>query len=104
MTPLLKKGDKVYLLTKNLKTKKRSKKLNHIKVESFFIQKVKGPNNYKLNLLKDVKIHSIFDISLLESAHPNTLIQEKFHYQTQEGEEFEVEKILKQKNQKYLVK
>ena len=29
--PLLKKRDKVYLLTKNLKTKKSSKKLDHVK-------------------------------------------------------------------------
>ena len=35
--PQLKEGDKVYLLTKNLKTRKRSKKLDYIKVGLFLI-------------------------------------------------------------------
>ena len=35
--PQLKKGDRVYLLTKNLKTRKRSKKLDHVKVGPFLI-------------------------------------------------------------------
>ena len=40
--PQLKKGDKVYLLTKNLKTRILSKKLDYIKVGPFFIKEVKG--------------------------------------------------------------
>ena len=35
MTSQLKEGDKVYLLTKNLKTRKKSKKLDYVKVEQF---------------------------------------------------------------------
>ena len=50
-TPLLKKKDKMYLLTKNLKiNKRRSKKFDHVKIESFFIKIVKGRVNYELNL------------------------------------------------------
>ena len=37
--PLLKEGDKVYLLIKNLKTKRPSKKLDHVKVGLFLIDK-----------------------------------------------------------------
>ncbi len=73
-TPQLKEGDRVYLLTKNLKTRKPSKKLNHVKVESFLIKKVKGSINYELDLPKDVKVFSIFYVSLLELVDPSTPI------------------------------
>ena len=48
MYPQLKKGDKVYLNIKNLKSKRLSKKLNYIKVKPFLIKRSKGPINYKL--------------------------------------------------------
>lgn len=64
--PQLKKGDKVYLLTKNLKTKKASKKLNHVKIGPFFINKQIGSVNYKLDLPPDIRIHQVFHVSLLE--------------------------------------
>ena len=47
-SPQLKEGDKVYLLTKNLKIKRLSKKLNYIKIGLFLIKRIKGLNNYKL--------------------------------------------------------
>ena len=72
--PQLKEGDKVYLLTKNLKIRKKSKKLDHVKVESFFIKGVKGPVNYELDLPKDAKVFPVFYISLLESIDPSTPI------------------------------
>ena len=57
MTPLLKKGDKVYLHTKNLKiNKEKSKKLDHVKVESFFIKNVKDLMNYELNFFINAKV------------------------------------------------
>jgi len=43
MAPQLKKGDKVYLLTKNLKTRRPTKKLNQVKVGPFLIEEQKGP-------------------------------------------------------------
>jgi len=46
--PQLKEGDKVYLLIKNIKSKRPSKKLDYIKVEPFSIKKAKGLVNYKL--------------------------------------------------------
>ena len=105
MAPLLKEGDKVYLLTKNLKiSKKRSKKLNHVKIESFSIKNVKGRVNYELNLPIDAKIFLVFHIFVLESAHSDVLVQTTFHYQSQKDQEYEVERILKQRGQQYLVK
>ena len=104
MTSLLKKGNKVYLLTKNLKTKKASKKLNNVKIESFYVKKVRESKTYELKLSKNIKIFSIFDIFLLESTDPKTLIQETFHFKEEEKEIYTMERILKKKDQNYLIK
>ncbi len=56
----LKKRDKIYLLIKNLKTKKKSKKLNYVKIELFFIKIIKKSINYKLDLLKNIKVFLVF--------------------------------------------
>jgi hypothetical protein len=89
MAPQLKEGDKVYLLTKNLRTRRPTKnlrtrrptkKLDYVKVGPFFILKQTGPVNYQLDLPKDAKIHPVFHTSLLELANPETLIQRDFYY------------------------
>ena len=54
-----------------------------IKVEAFFIKKIKKLKNYKLNLLKNAKIHLIFDIFLLKLIDLNKFIRETFHYEKQ---------------------
>ena len=77
MTFQLKKYIYIYFNTKNLKNKKNNKKkrkLNHVKIESFFIKKIKKTINYKLNLLKNVKIYSIFYILILKSIDFNIFI------------------------------
>jgi len=94
----------MYLLTKNLRIRKKSKKLDHVKVESFFIKAVKGSINYELDLPKDVRVFLVFHISLLKSVDPSTPIQETFHYKSQKKNRFKVKKILKKKGQQYLVK
>ena len=75
MTPLLKEGNKVYFHTKNLKiNKERSKKLDHVKVESFCIKIVKELMNYELNFFVDVKVWFVFHVSLLKSTHSKILV------------------------------
>ena len=54
-----------------------------MKIEAFFIKKVKKLKNYELNLFKDAKIHSIFNIFLLKLIDFNTFIQKTFHYEKQ---------------------
>jgi len=88
----------MYLLTKNLKIKKKSKKLNYVKVESFFIKAIKKLVNYELDLLKDAKVFLVFHISLLKSVDFSTSIQGIFHYYSQKKNRFEIEKILKKKD------
>ena len=92
----LKEKNKVYLLTKNLTTKRLNKKLNHTKIKSFFIKVVKGSVNYELSLLKNTRIYSIFHINMLESADLSTLIQKEFYYENSE-KEYTVKRILKKK-------
>ena len=101
---MLKKGNKVYLYTKNLKIKKSSKKLNHVKVESFLIKIFKEKVDYELKLSQNIKIHSIFHVNLLKLIDSNTFIQDTFHYEIEEENEWKIEKILKQRNQQYLIK
>jgi hypothetical protein len=92
--PQLKKGDRVYLHTKNLRTKQPSKGLDHVKVRPFLISKQNGPVTYTLKLPPDTKIHPRFHVSLLEPADPETPLQRTFRYKTEEEKEFKVEKIL----------
>ncbi len=96
----LKKRDKAYLLRWNIKMKKSSNKLNHTKLESYKILKIKELINYKLNLSASMKIHLIFYICFLKSADSNTSIQTKSSEIDSESQnvEYEVEDILNQQN------
>ena len=96
----LKKRNKVYLLRRNIKMKRSSNKLNHMKLESFEILEEKRLINYKLNLSASMKIHLVFHIFLLKSADLNTSIQTKSSEIDSESQniEYEVENILDQQN------
>ncbi len=98
MTSQLKERDNVYLFTKNLKIKKLNKKLNYVKIEFFLVKKTKKLVNYELDLPKNVKIFLVFYISLLELANLITPLQNTFYFYSQEENQFEVEKILRQKD------
>jgi hypothetical protein len=93
--PQLKEEDKVYLHTKNLRSKQLSKGLNYVKVRPFLILKRNGPITYTLELLPDAKIHPRFHVSLLEPANKDTLLQQTFCYKTEEENKFKVERLVK---------
>ena len=82
------------MFIKNLKIRKKSKKLDYIKLELFFIQVKKGTISYKLKLLKDAKVYLIFYILLLELLNPKMLIYNIFHYQVQKENKIKVKKFL----------
>ena len=67
----LKKGDKVYLLTKNFKSKRFSKKLNYIKIGLFKIINKVIEVLYRLNLLLKIKIYLVYYIAILEPVYGN---------------------------------
>ena len=70
----------MYLLIKNLRTKRLSKGLNNVKVRLFLITARTGLVNYKLKLLDNAKVYPIFYISMLELADLETLLQTTFRY------------------------
>lgn len=88
--------DKMYLFTKNLKTKRKSKKLNYKKIESFEIVQKIDQSAYKLNLSISYRIHPVFHVGLLEPYIENRfrnrylepphsiLIDEELEYETEE--------------------
>lgn len=105
--PTFKRGEKVFLLRRNIKTKRPSQKLDHQKIGPFTIEERTGPVNYRLKLPESMKrIHPIFHISLLEPAPKNTKTEKNIEIESKD--EYEVERILnyKQVNGRplYLVK
>jgi len=83
---------------KNLKIRKLSKKLNHVKVESFLVKKTKKLVNYELDLLKNVKVFLVFYISLLKSTNLITPLQDTFYFHSQKEKQYKMKKILQQKD------
>ena len=69
-SPILKEGDKVYLLRRNIKTIRLSDKLDYTKLGPYRIKEKRGPLTYKLRLLEGINIHPVFYIALLELAPP----------------------------------
>ena len=57
-----------------MKIRKKSKKLNYIKIELFFIKITKKNISYKLKLSKDIKIYLLFYILLLKLVDCKSLI------------------------------
>jgi hypothetical protein len=89
--PNLKRGEKVYLLRRNIKIKRPSQKLDHQKIGPFIIKEKLGPVNYKLQLLKSMsKIYPVFYISLLEPAPKNAIIAENVEINNDTEQEYEV--------------
>jgi len=64
--PFFKKGDKVYLLCKNIIIKRSNNKLDFKKLGPFIIIRKILENNYKLLLPKIMRIHPIFHVFLLK--------------------------------------
>jgi reverse transcriptase-like protein/integrase-like protein/chromodomain-containing protein/aspartyl protease len=90
--PIFREGDMVYLLRRNIKTKRPSDKLDFKKLGPFPVKKVISKTNYELSLPKTMKIHPIFHISLLETASQDAEPQDCI--EVADDTEYEVEQIL----------
>jgi hypothetical protein len=92
---MLKEGDKVYLIQRNIQTKQLNTKLDHKKLGLFKIKRITGLVNYKLILPKTINIYPVFHISLLElillEILPVPVTEIKL---INPNKEYEVEKIL----------
>jgi transposase InsO family protein len=108
--PTLKEGDKVYLLRRNIRSDKPTKKLDAVKLGPFKILKKKGPVNYELKLPKKMRIHLVFHILLLEPVTPDATLQQDVRDIDPEIQEpiYQVERILKERTvrsqKQYLVR
>ena len=67
--PDLKKGDKVYLFTKNFESKQLSRKLNYIKIGLFKIINKVIEVSYRLDLSPKIKIHLVYYIVILKPVY-----------------------------------
>ena len=107
-----KKGEKVWLEAKNLKTTHLTKKLAPKQEGPFLVKEVLNPLNYQLSLPKQWRIHPVFHATLLtpyketEAHGPNFL--EPLPDLIEGGKEYEVEAIIGHKKKgrglHYLVK
>ena len=70
--PRFREGDLVYLLRRNIKTTRFSDKLDYKKFGPFKVKRNIKDISYELYLLFTIRIYSVFYISLLESADPDT--------------------------------
>ena len=89
--PSFKEGDKVYLVRRNIKTKRPSDKLDYKKLGPFPILQVISKSNYRLSLLETMKIYPVFHILLLEPAHPDADSQDQIEITPENEEEYKVE-------------
>ncbi len=68
--PRLERGDKVYLISRNLYIKRLSKKLDFKKIRPFKVEERISDNNYRLTLLATIRLRIyMFYISLLELVY-----------------------------------
>jgi hypothetical protein len=90
--PTFREGDKVFLLRANLRTKRPSRKLDHVKVGPFKVKRKISEVNYELALPKTMRIHPVFHVALLEPAPDSAPLDRQTKVTS--DEEYEVEKIL----------
>ena len=89
-------GERVYLWTDNIKTKRVSKKLDHQSIEPFMIKRNIKDLSYELDLSVDMRIHPVFHAFMLQSCNQSIPLQTK-STPVEPDEEYKVERILGKK-------
>lgn len=92
--PRLERGDKVYLISRHLRTNRPSQKLDFKKLGPFKVEECISESNYRLSLPATMKLRTnVFHISLLEPAPKNARLANNVEAEDKE-EEWDVEEIL----------
>jgi hypothetical protein len=82
-------------LRRNIRTRRPSAKLDHLKLGLFEIEEKTGPLNYRLKLPNSMRrIYTTFHISLLEKAPNNAEIATNVKIKEETENEYKVEQIL----------
>jgi len=96
--PNLQSGDMVWLLPRNMKTTRPSKKLDYKKIGPFKILAKIGKSAYKLALPLSMAIHNTFHISLLElykdNRFPSQIKEPPPPIQIEGEDEYELDDII----------
>jgi len=99
--------ERVYLRTNNIHIKQRSKKLNNKSIEPFKVKRNIKEISYKLDLLKEMRIHSVFHTFMLQCCNQFIPLQIS-EMSVELNKEYKVKNILEKQmiNEKahYLVK
>jgi len=93
-------GYRVWLLTRQFRTNKRSKKLDSKRAEPYTVGETINKNAYKLDLPKTMRNQNMFLVSLLDRYTPPTIGQpllEPPPVSDNDSEEWEVDQILDSK-------
>lgn len=100
--PNISVGDQVWLLRRNLKTRRPSDKLDYRRLGPFLVTKQINEVAYRLDLPTSMKIHPVFHVSLLEpykeSTIPGRLQVPPPPIEIDGEEEFEISEILDSRN------
>jgi len=88
--------ERVYLRTDNIHVKQRSKKLNNKSIKLFEIKRNIKELSYKLDLLKEMQIHSVFHAFMLQCCNQFIPLQiiETF---VESDKEYQVKNILEKR-------
>jgi hypothetical protein len=92
-------GDSVWLIARNIRTRRPSKKLDFQRLGPYKVTQRIGNQAYRLELPANFKIHNVFNVNLLESA-PSSAINGRTPAEPPPieldpaGDQFEVEEIL----------
>ncbi len=86
-SPRLERGDKVYLISQNLRTNRLSKKLDFKKIRPFKVEERISDNNYQLSLLATMRLKTyMFYVSLLELVYKDVQLATNVEAEDKEKE------------------
>ena len=92
--PEIQAGQKVYLLQKNLKTKRPSNKLDFKKLGPYKVLEKTGPVNFKLELPRSSRVHPVFHAALLEVAPEEIPLAQIMDAEEYKDQEYIIKEIL----------